>query len=245
MITGDAAGLRSRSALVVCALLASACVNLAAWIAAPWLGAALTQNAQIETLAVRTTRVRIEKRPPPTPVPTAAPTVKPKPVTPRFHNRRDAIPAGPVTPPMMATVSLPKNWQTTYMGSARVNDRDIKMWLDWSNQTAEFVPRVYLWHRAVDGLDPRDVTLRDEINLVLAQLKNEGGVKFYESHAARVCNGRYPGWFLSYDKTGSDPKVHIDDMLTMAHGQIYRATYVRTLDVKESAVTRASLASLC
>jgi hypothetical protein len=248
MITGDAARLRSGGALVASALLASAVVNLAAWILAPWLGDELRRNEPVETIAVRTTHVRILKRPPPTPTPVPTTTPKPrppKPIAPRYRPHAHAVAAAPVNPPMTATVSLPKNWQTTYMGSARVNDRDIKMWLDWSNQSAEFVPRVYLWHRDIDALDPREVSLRDEVNTVLAQLKDEGGARFYANRAARVCNGRYPGWFLSYDKTDAEPKVHIDDMLMIAHGQIYRATYVRTLDEKEDPKTQAALESLC
>ena len=221
------------------AILASVVINLIAWVSAPWLGNVLHTETP-EVIAVTATRVRIVHRPPPTPRP--LPT--PKPFVPKHRGRRPA-PLGPVTPPVTASISLPSNWKTTYMGSARVNDRDVRLWLDWSDQSAEFVPRIFLWHRAIDALDPREVTLRDEVHTVLAQLKDEGDVKFYANRPELVCGGRYPGWFLSYDKLDGDPKIHIDDMLLVAHDNIYRATYVRTLDERESPATVAAMHSLC
>lgn len=226
------------------ALLASVAINAFAWYAISMMITHLPHAEHAEELAIHTTRIRMERRPPPTPTPKPTPKPKAKPAAPRLRTH-GATPAGPVQPPVEAVIALPKNFQTTYLGSARVNDRDIKMWLDWSNQSAEFVPRVYLWHRAIDALDPREVSLHDEVQTILAQLKDEGDIKFYANHAARACNGRYPAWYLSYDKDDADPHVHIDDMLLIANGQVYRATYVRTLDEKEDAAARAALTSMC
>ncbi|HTZ56134.1 MAG TPA: hypothetical protein VMB20_13840 [Candidatus Acidoferrum sp.] len=223
------------------AFVASVVINLVLWTVAPWLGRTLHREAP-ETVAVTTTRIRIEHRAPPTPIP--QPRATPR-RTAKHGVHRHGAPAGPVAPPMTATLLLPPNWKTTYMGSARVNDRDVRLWLDWSDQSAEFVPRVFLWRRAIDAMDPREVTLRVAVAGVLAQLKDEGGVKFYASRPERVCNGRYPGWFLSYDKLDGDPHIHIDDLLLVANNFIYRATYVRTLDVRESPKTVAAMRSLC
>ncbi|HTV93697.1 MAG TPA: hypothetical protein VMG98_13355 [Verrucomicrobiae bacterium] len=222
--------------------LASLALNLIAWTAAIWLGNPIRSNVPAEVIAMRTTRVRVERAAPPTPRP--SPTPKPK-RSMRPQPPRNAVASKPVTPPITPTLSLPHNWQTTYMGSAGVNDRDVRLWLDWSHQSAEFVPRIYLWHRTIDALDPREVTLRDAVNGIVAQLKDEGSVIFYADRPERVCGGRYPGWFLSYDKRDGDPKIHIDDVLLIAHNSIYRATYVRTLDEAENSKTREALHSLC
>jgi len=246
MLTEDGGGRRDGNARLLGSFLASAALNLIAWGAAAWLGNPVHSTAH-EVLAITTTHVRIEHRPPPTPTPKPLPTPArtPRPHVRHYRPHRNAIPAGPMTPPIAPTLSLPKNWQTTYMGSARVNDRSIRLWVDWSHQSAEFVPRIFLWHRAIDALDPREVTLRDAVNGILDQLKNEGGVIFYANRPERACSGRYPGWYLSYTKTDGDPKIHIDDMLLIAHYNIYRATYVRTLDEPEDPKTRAALRSLC
>lgn len=231
---------------LISATLASVIVNAFVWIILAAIGNVLPYYAFPQTIVVRVSHVRIEHQPRPTPVPTAAPTPHPfRPRTPRLRAYRAPRLAGPARPPMLPTISLPANWKTTYMGSARVNDRDVKLWLDWSHQSAEFVPRVFLWHRQVDALDPREVTLRDAVNDILSQLKDEGSVKFYANRAERVCGGRYPGWFLSYDKLDGDPKIHIDDMLLLANNNVYRATYVRTLDESENDATRMALHSLC
>ena len=229
---------RSDRRLLGC-YLASVLLNLVAWSLAIWVGNPIRHVVPDEVLAIRTTRIRLEHAPPSTPAPVSTP--EPRHIRP--HPR--AIALGPATPPTRPTLSLPKNWQTTYMGSAGVNDRDVRLWLDWSHQSAEFVPRIYLWHRTIDALDPREVTLRDAVNTVVAQLTNEGSVTFYANRPERVCGGRYPGWFLSYDKRDGDPKIHVDDMLLIAHNTIYRATYVRTLDEGESQKTREALRSLC
>jgi len=234
MISASDAYRDHRGARFFSALLASIAINLIAWSAISMTSLLRQRDDRPEKLAVVVSHLHLEKRPPPTPTP--KPTARPT---------ASAVALGPVTPPMQPTIALPGNWKTTYMGSARVNDRDIKLWLDWSNQSAEFVPRVFLWHRQIDALDPREVTLHDEVQSVIAQLNNEGSVKFYANHAVRACNGRYPGWLLSYEKDDADPHVHIDDMLLVANDNIYRATYVRTLDERENAATVAALASLC
>ncbi len=231
---------RGGSARLLGSFLASLALNLLAWTVAIWLGNPIRTYVPAEVIATRTTRVRMERAAPPTPRPTPAP--KP---TPRYRPQRNAVALKPITPPIRPTLSLPRNWQTTYMGSAGVNDRDVRLWLDWSHQSAEFVPRIYLWHRTIDALDPREVTLRDAVNGIVSQLNNEGSVIFYANRPERVCGGRYPGWFLSYDKRDGDPKIHIDDMLLIAHNSIYRATYVRTLDEAENPRTRDALHSLC
>jgi hypothetical protein len=229
---------------MVRAFLASAIANLVAWTVAPLAGNG--PPTPTETIAVVAAHVRIEHRPKPTPTPKPSPTPRPfRPATPRFHPHRSAVPAGPVSPPMLPTIALPANWKTTYMGSARVNDRDVRLWLDWSHQSKEFVPRVFLWHRVIDAMDPREVSLRDAVDGVLEQLKDEGNVEFQIDRPERVCGGRYPGWFLSYNKLDGDPKIHIDDMLLVANNNIYRATYVRTLDEPENPATVAALHSLC
>ncbi len=226
------------------AFLASAALNLVAWTVAPLVGNG--PPGPSETLAVVTTRIRIEHRPKPTPTPKPSPTPKPfRPPTPKFRRHHNATPAGPVSPPMMAQIALPGNWKQAYMGSARVNDRDVRLWLDWSHQSKEFVPRIFLWHRVIDAMDPREVSLQDAVNGVVQQLKDEGGVEFQIDRPERVCGGRYPGWFLSYNKLDGDPKIHVDDMLLVANYNIYRATYVRTLDEPENPETREALHSLC
>ena len=239
MLSQRVAGRNGNARLLGC-YLASAVLNLIAWMAAIWLGNPIRNSAPAEILAIQTTPVRMERAAPPTPAPTPAP--KP---SPRYRPHRSVIAVEPITPPLRPTLSLPRNWQTTYMGSAGVNDRDVRLWLDWSHQSAEFVPRIYLWHRTIDALDPREVTLRDAVDGVVAQLKNEGSVIFYADRPERVCGGRYPGWFLSYDKRDGDPKIHVDDMLLIAHNTIYRATYVRTLDEAENHPTQQALHSLC
>ncbi|MGZ3563728.1 MAG: hypothetical protein ACXVAS_18130, partial [Vulcanimicrobiaceae bacterium] len=89
------------------------------------------------------------------------------------------------------------------------------LWLDWSKQTAEFVPRVFLWQRQITDPDASKPSLQSAVQDVLDIIHSEGD-KLYTSEPQRVCEGTRPGWFLSYDKPEDEPPIHVEDTLYVA-----------------------------
>jgi len=148
-----------------------------------------------------------------------------------------AAPAQTETP----SLSLPSGWSKQDIGNEGA--QNAVLWLDWKRQTAEFVPRVFLWQRQVTAYERRP-SLRDAVEDVVTNIRGEGD-KLYASRPEKVCNGTRPGWFLSYDKPEDDPPIHIDDTLYVAGDTIYRATYVRPAGQPEDTRTRRALNSLC
>jgi hypothetical protein len=208
---------------------ASGVLNLCIWAAVAWLARidfyeAVKQQPREQIAA--TSPVRIEHR-----IPRALQRAKPRHRTPV----RAALPEGP-------SLSVPSGWEKHDIGHEGM--QDAALWLDWSKQTAEFVPRVFLWQKPMMDADGRRLSLREAVHDVVAYLHDEGD-KLFESRAQPVCGGRRLGWFLSYDKPEDDPPVHIDDIFLMDGTTVYRATYARPIEQKEDVRTRRALSSLC
>lgn len=208
---------------------ASAILNILVWAAVAWLAqvafhAALKEQPR-EQIAV-TSSVRIERRM----------QLRPQRAKPQHRARAEqALPEGP-------SLSVPSGWEKHDIGHEGM--QDAALWLDWSKQTAEFVPRVFLWQKPMMDEDGRRLSLREAVHDVVAYLRDEGD-KLFESRAQLVCGGRRLGWFLSYDKPEDDPPVHIDDIFLMDGNTVYRATYARPIAQKEDVRTRRALNSLC
>jgi hypothetical protein len=118
------------------------------------------------------------------------------------------------------------------------------VWLDWTKQSANFVPRVMLWQ--MQAVEPymRRPSLQDAVQNVLSSLR-AGNAKVYTSKAQRVCGGERPGWFFSYLKPSGDPPLYVEETLFAASETIYRATYVRPADQPEDTKAREALNTLC
>jgi hypothetical protein len=209
--------------------LASAVLNIFIWAAVAWLGRIDFYQAvkeQPREQIAATASVQIEHR-----VPRA-----PQRAQPRHRTRVEpALPEGP-------SLSVPSGWEKHDIGHEGM--QDAALWLDWSKQTAEFVPRVFLWQKPMMDEDGRRLSLREAVHDVVAYLRDEGD-KLFESRAQRVCGGKRLGWFLSYDKPEDDPPVHIDDIFLKDGDTVYRATYARPIEQKEDVRTRRALSSLC
>lgn len=174
-----------------------------------------------------TSPVRIEHRVPPAPQQTKA-----------QHHARHVVEPSAQGP----SLSVPSGWEKHDIGHEGM--QDAALWLDWSKQTAEFVPRVFLWQKPMISDDGRRLSLRETVHDVVAYLHDEGD-KVFENRAQRVCGGRRLGWFLSYDKPEDDPPVHIDDVFLLDGATVYRATYARPIEQREDVRTRRALNSLC
>lgn len=147
-----------------------------------------------------------------------------------------------MAPPPPATLALPQGWTRQDFGF--LGTTETAEWLDWKNQSAKWVPRVFVWRiKAEAGYMSRS-SLHDAVHGVLSSLHEEGA-KLYASKAQRVCDGQRPGWFLSYVKTADDPPLHLEETIFLDGGTIYRATYIRAAGQPEDAKTRAALNTLC
>ena len=232
MITESDAYQRRGSTRLLCSLLASAMVNIFAWtgiaLSTHTLPYATTKRQQSrETLIVSSSTVHIERR-----------------IVRRRQSPASAPPAERVAPvlPVTPSLYLPRSWTKQDTGNEGM--LNVALWLDWTKQTAEFVPRVFLWQRQLTDPDGRRASLKDAVQDILTTLHAEGD-KLYASNPQRVCDGTQPGWFLSYDKPEDDPPVHIDDTLFVAGDTVFRATYVRPVGQPEDPKTRDALNSLC
>lgn len=253
--------------------LASAILNVIIWVASSahlelWRNA--PQEQPRETVAVSVSPVRFERRPratprpklkptpqpkPPTPQPAQAPLPLPKPpppVTPRHvvvaikHHVKKAPPQGAdqpmLAPPPPATLAVPRGWTRQDFGF--LGTTETAEWLNWKNQSARWVPRIFVWRiKAEEGYMSRS-SLQSAVKEMVSSLHDEGA-KLYASKAQRVCGGQRPGWFLSYVKPEDDPPLHLEETIFMDGETIYRATYIRAADQKEDPQTREALNSLC
>jgi hypothetical protein len=168
----------------------------------------------------------------------------PQPPKPRPPRRVFSSPpqAYSLSPPQPAALALPPGWSRQDFGNKAATDTTL--WLDWTKQAGDFVPRVFLWQTAAAAPYMRRPSLRDAVQDVLSALHAEDATVF-ASRAQRVCGGARPGWFLSYVKSGEDPPLHFDETLFMSGQTIYRATYIRPANQPEDAKTREALNTLC
>jgi hypothetical protein len=207
-------------------LVVSTIVNAVAWTAVTWQAhppsfIASKQRAG-ERLIVSTTAIHLQlqrhARPKVTPVPAITPN-----------------PEGP-------SLSMPSKWSKQDEG--REGLRNATLWLDWSNQTAEFVPRVFMWQREVTDPYASRPSLQDAVDDVLGTIHEEGD-RLYASEPQRLCGGTRPGWFLAYEKPSEDPPIRVEDTLYVLGDTIYRATYVRPAGQPEDRQAREALNTLC
>jgi hypothetical protein len=221
---------------IVCSFIASAIINLFAWVffasfaQASW--SKIRTETPIETIVVSAPSIRIEHRPPQhaqkkvQPRHAAAP--KPQPVI--------------TPPPGGPTIALPQSW-----GAAPNFDeivKNAKLFYDWKHQSSDFVPRIFLWHDDAPAQYMSRPSLRDVVGQVLASIRSEND-KLYASRPQPVCRGGQPGWFFSYVKTSDDPPLHVDETLFLDGDSIYRATYVREANQPEDPKTVDALKTLC
>ncbi len=221
--------LRAADVRLLYAFLASAVLNIFIWTMVAWVAQLdfyrSVKGQPREQLAV-TSSVRIEHRV----------RLQPQPAKSRRRARAEpGVEEGP-------SLAVPSGWEKHDIGHE--GTQDAALWLDWSKQTAEFVPRVFLWQKPMIAEDGRRLSLREAVHDVVAYLNDEGD-KLFENRAQRVCGGRRLGWFLSYDKPEDDPPVHIDDVFLMDGSTVYRATYARPIEQREDVRTRRALNSLC
>jgi hypothetical protein len=219
----------ARSPRLFYSFIASATLNILIWALVAWAAQVdfykSVKEQPREQLAV-TSSVRIERR------------VQPRPQRARPRHRARAergFEEGP-------SLAVPSGWEKHDIGHEGM--QDAALWLDWSKQTAEFVPRVFLWQKPMIAEDGRRLSLREAVHDVVAYLNDEGD-KLFENRAQLVCGGRRLGWFLSYDKPEDDPPVHMDDVFLMDGNTVYRATYARPIEQREDVRTRRALNSLC
>lgn len=147
-----------------------------------------------------------------------------------------------LAPPPPATLALPQGWTREdfgFLGTTKAAE-----WLDWKNQSAKWVPRVFVWRIDADPAYMSRPSLHDAVAQVLSTLHDERA-RMYISRAQAVCNGQRPGWFLSYVKTEDDPPLHLEETMFMDGTTIYRATYIRAAGQREDQQTRAALNTLC
>jgi hypothetical protein len=229
MITASEPYPQTGSRRLLWSLVFSVILNTVVWLAATWQAHAPTFAASRarppETLVVSTSTIHLER-------PHTGP--------------RHSQPA--VTPnPLGPSLSLSAGWSKQDEGREGIRGAQAAtLWLDWSKQTPEFVPRVFLWQRQAmdsDG-DPRKPSLQGAVQDVLDTLHDEGD-KLYASAPQRLCGGTRPGWFLSYDKPEDDPPLHVEDTLYVLGDTVYRATYIRPADQPEDRKARDALDSLC
>jgi hypothetical protein len=148
----------------------------------------------------------------------------------------------PSSPPHLATISAPRGWSTQDIGFE--GQSDVAMWLDWKNQSANFVPRVFLWQRRAITPEMRHETLQHAVADILDLLRAEKDT-LYISEPQRVCDGARPGWFFSYVKPWDDPPLHYEETISVDGDTIDRATYSRPAGQAEDSSARDALNSLC
>jgi hypothetical protein len=246
MITESDAYRRSDRGRLLWSLLASAMLHIVTLAAVTWSAhLSFLRNVQTEdaTLMVSSSPIRIERRTVPQPQSQARPNIarvsqpKPQPLKPQRQPQRMVS-----APSQKASLSLPPDWAKQDYGNKAATD--VKVWLDWTKQSATFVPRVMLWQ--MQAVEPymRQPSLQDAVQDVLISLR-AGDAKLYSSKAQRVCGGERPGWFFSYLKPSGDPPLHVEETLFAAGETIYRATYVRPADQPEDTKAREALNTLC
>lgn len=147
-----------------------------------------------------------------------------------------------LAPPPPASLSLPQGWTRQDFGF--LGTTNTAEWLDWKNQSAKWVPRVFVWRIAAEEGYMSRPSLHDAVAKVLSTLHDEHA-KMYANRSQPVCNGRRSGWFISYVKTEDDPPLHLEETFFMDGTTIYRATYIRSADQREDPKARAALNSLC
>jgi hypothetical protein len=212
---------RSDRGRLLCSLFASAIIHIFTLAAVPWFAhRSFPRNVQAEdaTIMVSSSPVRIERR------------------TVRFARRMVSM------RPQKASLSLPPLWAKQDYGNKAATD--VEVWLDWTKQSANFVPRVMLWQ--MQAVEPymRQPSLQDAVHDVLTSLR-AGDAKVHTSKAQRVCGGERPGWFFSYLKPSGDPPLRVEETLFAVGETIYRATYVRPADQPEDTKAREALNTLC
>lgn len=226
------------------ALLASVLLHVFTWSAVTWSAhLPLLRNVQPEreTVTVAASSIRLERR-------TVRPVQhrpaiarvsqpKPQPPKPRRKPRRTAA-----TEPQSVSLLMPANWKKQDYGNIAATD--VPVWLDWSKQTSNFVPRVMLWQMQADQPYMSRPSLENSVQGVVASLRAESAT-VSTSKAARVCNGRRSGWYLSYVKPGGDPPVRVEETLFAVGQTIYGAIYVRPANQREDAKAREALNTLC
>lgn len=214
---------RSR-ALLVCSFLGSAIVNFFAW------AALLAQFPLLRVPAERPRAMLVDS------------TSLVQVARPRRRAPSPPLQTTSLAPPQPAALSLPAGWVRQDFGNKAATDT--ALWLDWTKQTADFVPRVFLWQMQAAPQYMRRPSLDDAVRDVLATLRAQHA-RVYASKPQRLCGGERPGWFFSYAKAAGDPPLRFDETLFMSNGTIYRATYMRPADQPEDPKTRAALNTLC
>jgi hypothetical protein len=203
---------------VVWSLLASVILNLFIWVL---LSRELSRlddvrrQAQHEAVFASTSSIRIERR---------------------------TVPRPPSPMPRRATLALPPGWtkqQFEYRLWA-----DTTLWLDWRKHSGTFIPRVFLSQMKTELPYMRRPSLQDAVADIVGTLRAQNA-RVYASRVQSVCEGRRPGWFVSYVKPGDDPPIRVEETLFMAGDMIYRALYVRPDDQPEDTETREALNTLC
>jgi hypothetical protein len=203
----------------------------------------LSRDAETEDerVMVSPSSIRVERRTVPRPQrrPNIARVPRPKPQPPPSQWRAQ----GTVSAPSQGgSISLPPDWAMQDYGNKAATD--VKVWLDWTKQSANFVPRVMLWQ--MQAADPymRRPSLQDSVQDVVTSLRARG-TKIDASKAQRVCGGERPGWFFSYLDTSGDPPLRVEETLIAVGETVYRATYLRPADQPEDPKAREALNTLC
>ena len=210
---------RSRTRIAATSpLVGSAIVNIIAWWAFLASISVLRagQDGMPEAIVVSSSRVRVERSAARAPVP--------------------AEPAGP------ATLALSPRWSKQDAGNMAASDAAV--WLNWSKQSKNFVPRVIVADLRASAGYMHGGSLRAAVRDRLDGLR-AGAAAVSTSTPLRVCHGTRPGWFFSYAKLWDDPPLRFDEALYVAHGTIYMAVYMHPADQPEDPHARDALTSLC
>lgn len=145
-------------------------------------------------------------------------------------------------PPHRPYLTAPQGWRTQDIGFE--GQSDVTLWLDWKNQTSNFVPRVFLWQRRAVTPEMRNETLRHAVAEILDLLRSEKD-ELYVSRPQLVCDGTRSGWFFSYVKPWDDPPLRYEETIYVQGDAIDRATYSRAAGQPEDPNAREALNSLC
>lgn len=265
----DGAGRR-----ILWCVLASVLLNVFLWVLCPRLSFdPIDRNSKIVVSTIRIERrsiplPRARRRSPARPKPSAMLSLRPRlPVkhkrempkktivsstinehrrAKRPHAQPKPLPYTGVTGPLSFTtrqaakLKLPARWDKQDFANGAAADSTL--WLDFSKARGATVPRVFLLHLKTSYLS--GPSLHDAIHDIVENLHAEGA-RVFVSRAQRVCGGKRPGWFLSYEKPKDDPPLQFEGTLFVAGDTVYRATYSRPDGQPEDARTRAALNTLC
>lgn len=194
-----------------------------------------------ERLMVSPSSIRIERRTVPRPQrrPNIARIARPKPQPPPPQWQVQGTLSAPS---QGASILLPTDWAMQDYGNKAATD--VKVWLDWTKQSRNFVPRVMVWQ--MQAADPymRRPSLQDAVQDVVTSLRARG-TKIDASKAQRLCGGARPGWFFSYLDTSGDPPLRVEETLIAVGETVYRATYLRPANQPEDPKAREALNTLC